>query len=280
MLNIIKADLYRIFKGKAIYITLLVMIIMQAFSIFIMSPGSIGLSGNIINQSSEVENVELTEKLVKAKTLKSIREIIREYGAFPLDKQIIGANVNLYYVFIVLVVIILTIDLSNSTIKNSLSSSISRKKYYLSKLVTCLLVSTGIVIFNNSFVYILNLLINGSSFSSTIGSLIKITLYQLPLMYGIISMLIAISFLTKKTAIYNSISIPFISVVQLLIMGISALFRLKSANIMKYELQFALSSLADNPQTQYLLNCIGLGLLYFVIFNLIGYLSFCKAEIK
>ena len=42
MLNIIKSDLYRILKGKAIYIAIIIMFVMATFSIFGMSPGYIG----------------------------------------------------------------------------------------------------------------------------------------------------------------------------------------------------------------------------------------------
>ena len=44
MMNIIKADLYRIFKGKAIYISLLIIVVMALFSTVGMSAGTIGIS--------------------------------------------------------------------------------------------------------------------------------------------------------------------------------------------------------------------------------------------
>ena len=39
---------------------------------------------------------------------------------------------------------------------------------------------------------------NGKAFSSGLGEITKITLYQLPLLYGIISLLVCISALTRK----------------------------------------------------------------------------------
>lgn len=38
MLNIIKSDLYRILRGKAIYIAIILMLVMAGFSVFGMSP--------------------------------------------------------------------------------------------------------------------------------------------------------------------------------------------------------------------------------------------------
>ena len=44
MMNLIKADLYRIFKGKAIYIVFIVMIILLGFSCFAMMPSRVGIA--------------------------------------------------------------------------------------------------------------------------------------------------------------------------------------------------------------------------------------------
>ena len=83
---------------------------------------------------------------------------MKEYGAYPLDKEQLGANANLYYFFIIVVVIVLVTDLSNSTAKNTLSSAISRKKYYMSKLITCIGLGTFLVLINNYGSYIINLI--------------------------------------------------------------------------------------------------------------------------
>ena len=66
-------------------------------------------------------------------------------------------------------------------------------KYYISKLITILTISTGLILFNNYGTYIVNLIMNGKAFSSGLGEITKITLYQLPLLYGIISLLVCIS---------------------------------------------------------------------------------------
>ena len=135
MLNLIKADLYRIFKGKSIYVVVFCILVLAFVSCFSMSPGHIGIASSSIEQT-DYDNEELLEKLYETDSIIETRQIMKEYGSFPLDKVQLGANANLYYFFIVIVVIVLVTDLSNSTAKNTLSSAISRKKYYFSKLIT------------------------------------------------------------------------------------------------------------------------------------------------
>lgn len=280
MLNIIKSDLYRIFKGKSIYIAIIIILGLSFLSICTISPGHIGLSVSNQTVDSTKYDAETLEKINDTNSLTELRKIMKENGRYELDKDIIGTNINLYYVLIVVVFIIICSDFSNSSIKNTLTSAISRKKYYFSKLFLCLGLGTVIILLNTYFTFFINLLINGSLFSSGILEVTKITLMQLPLLLGLISILVCIGFITKKTAIFNSISIPFVLITQMLIYGAIALFRIKDTWFLDYEIQFALENLASNPAIEYIIRCGLLGIAYVIIFNIIGYYSFKKAEIK
>lgn len=278
MFNIIKSDLFRIFKGKAIYITLIVMFIFMFLSIVELQPGSIGISLNIVGDSESYELSKDDENLyLEADSILEERKILKNYP-YKLDKAIVGANANLYYLFIVIVVIVISTDLSNSTSKNTLSFA-SRKKYYFSKLICAILLCTSLVLINNFGTYIFNILINGKSFSSSLSEIVSVTLYQLPMMYGIISLLVCIASVVKKNSIFNTVTIPFLMIVQVIIMAVINLFKI-NPNIMNYEYQYVLSSVSNNPTNTYIIQCLLLGIAYIVVFNFIGYYSLKKAEIK
>lgn len=279
MLNMIKADLYRVFKGKALYICVLVILILATISCYEMSPGRIGVQTGYATENS-MQDQETIDKINDTNSLQETREIMKKTGSFPVDKSQMGANANLYYFFIVVVVIVLVTDLSNSTVKNTLSSAISRKKYYFAKLFTCLLLCTGLILINNYGSYLINLIMNGSNFSSGILEITKLTLLQLPMMYGIISLLVCIGFFFRRTATFNAITLPFIMVVQMIIMGIATIFEFDVDKILFYEFQYVLMNLVSNPTTTYLIQTLILAFSYIVIFNLIGYYSFKKAEVK
>lgn len=277
MLNIIKSDLYRIFRGKAIYVILIIISLLTVVNVVGLSAGHVGIN---TGSNISLEDTELLQELSNAKSLTEYRSILKSQGAFALDMDIVGKNINLYYIFIVIVVTVLTVDFSNKSIKNTLSSAINRKKYYLSKLFLTLGLCTFIVLFNNYFSYFLNLIVNGHQFSSSFIDITRLTIIQMPLIYGIISLLVCLAFVFKKTSMFNTVSIPFIMAIQLLVMGITNLFKIKADWFYNYEVQFALNNLANNPANNYVLKCILLGFAYIIIFNLIGYYSFKNTEIK
>lgn len=276
MINIIKSDLYRIVRGIALYVCLYIIIMMALASTITLTVGNVGIN---TNSNGEIDK-EYIEKLENVTSLSDYREIMMESGPFELDKSLVGNNATLYYLFVVIIVILISADFSNGTVKNSLSSAISRKKYYLAKMFLAFIICTFLILLNNYFTYFLNLMINGSNFSSSLLEITKITLYQLPLMYGMISLLVGLSFLCKKTALFNSVSIPFIMVFQLICMFIINIFRLKGDLFYNYEFQYAMGKLVDSPATSYIIKCAALGIVYIIIFNIIGYISFKKSEIK
>lgn len=277
MINIIKSDLYRILKGKAIYIVLAIIIILTMVSVVGLSAGTIGLS---FGTGVDTSDAGLTTEVNNAKTLGEYRKIIKNSGAFSLDKEIIGTNTNLYYFFIVITVIVLATDFSTKSIKNTISSAISRKEYYFSKLLLVLGLSTFLILFNNYGAYLLNLIINGKAFSTPLLEFTKLTIIQLPLLYGIISLLVCLAFVFKKVSLFNSISIPLIVVIQIIMISVTNLFKLNITWINDYEIQTALIKLVNSPTNTYIISCIILGVAYCAIFNIIGYYSFKKAEIK
>lgn len=279
MINLIKSDLYRIFKGKAVYIATLITILFIILNTFQLNPGWIGVNNSILDQNTEQHiSKKDQEKIYKANSIIEERKIMKKYP-YEVDKAILGANANLYYLFIVIIVIVITTDFSNNTIKNTISSTIARNKYYFSKLITAILLCTITIIINNYGTYFINILINGPKFSSNLIEITKITIYQLPLMYGIISLLLSISTITKKTSTFNTITIPLIMTFQLLILGFISLFKVNH-NILLYEYQVALYNLTFSKDSTYIFKIALLGIIYIIIFNTIGYNFFKKTEIK
>ena len=279
MFNIIKSDLYRLFKGKAIYITVFIMAVMIGLSIYELQPGYIGVTSGGLEQMYEEDPEEITDmRDMNAQSLAEARKMFKQYP-YELDKAILGTNANLYYLFVIIIAVIISVDFSKRTVKNTISSAVSRRKYYFSKLICCLLTCTILVLLNNYGMYIINRLVNGEGFSSNLETITRVTLYQLPIMYGIISLLVCISVVVKKGSAFNAISIPLLIVAQILLSLFVKIFKIKSG-IFNYEYQTVLGKLAGSPENNYIIKCVMLGIIYIVIFNVIGYYSFKKAEIK
>ena len=278
MINMIKADFYRILKGKGIYFAFAIIILLAAIDIYFVEPGTFGVrieTGTVIeNELSDMSYDEIGEM-----SMSEYRRIMLNTEGYALDKEILAYNVNLYYPFIFIAAIFITADFSGSCIKNTLSSSISRKKYFFSKLVSVFLCCLILFFLNTYIVYFANIIFNTKNLASDIGAVTKITLLQIPPILALASMLTGIAFMLKRTASYNGVAIPFMMVVQLLLMLLSALFKIPQ-ELFNYELQGMIVKITTDPSPEFVLKSYAVCAAITIIFNLAGWLAFRKAEIK
>ena len=278
MINMIKADFYRVLKGKGIYFAFAIIILLAAIDIYFVEPGTFGVrieTGTVIeNELSDMSYDEIGEM-----SMSEYRRIMLNTEGYALDKEILAYNVNLYYPFIFIAAIFITADFSGSCIKNTLSSSISRKKYFFSKLVAVFLCCLILFFLNTYIVYFANIIFNTKNLASDIGTVTKITLLQIPPILALASMLTGIAFMLKRTASYNGVAIPFMMVVQLLLMLLSALFKIPQ-ELFNYELQGMIVKITTDPSPEFVLKSYAVCAAIIIIFNLAGWLVFKKSEIK
>lgn len=277
MLNIIKADLFRILKGKGIYIIIILLFLLSLMSAYTVSPLNVGL--NVSGDTTENYGLsdEWLEKLYSVKSMSETRDILINHGHYEVDVANVVHNNNMYYFFIAVVVFVLCCDFSNGTIKNTVSTNISKKKYYFSKLLLAIGLGTIITFLNVYFAYFSNLFMNGNNFVSSLSNITLLTIRQLPLLYAIISVLITIAVIVRKTSIYNGISIPLLMLFQL-ILGFMNTFNLPKW-IYNYEFKTALGKLCLNPTNTYIMQTLSLWTIVFIITTIIGYSYFKKREI-
>lgn len=277
MINMIKADFYRISKSMVIYIALAFLIFMAAMDIYFVEPGSVGIrysSGpaveNELNEMSQEELINLSSG--------EYREIMLRTQGYALDRDVLSANINLYYVFIFVAAIAVTVDFSGSCVKNTLSSAISRKKYFLSKLATVSLCCLVFLFINTYLVYFGNIIFNSKNLASDIGTVTKITLLQIPPILAFASILTGFAFIFRRTAVFNALTIPFFMIIQLLL-NLTVFMKLPES-IYNYELQIMISKLAFEPSAGYILKSYAVCAAIIILFNTAGWLVFKKAEIK
>ena len=170
MLNIIKADLFRILKGKGIYIIIILLFLLSLMSAYTVSPLNVGL--NVSGDTTENYGLsdEWLEKLYSVKSMSETRDILINHGHYEVDVANVVHNKNMYYFFIAVVVFVLCCDFSNGTIKNTVSTNISKKKYYFSKLLLAIGLGTIITFLNVYFAYFSNLFMNGNNFVSSLSN--------------------------------------------------------------------------------------------------------------
>lgn len=284
MINMIKADFYRLVRSKAIYIGVIIMLLMIGSSIYLVEPGAMGVTGAVADSEEDEEWEEapysnMTYEEMSSLSTSEMRELALKRKDYKLDKDILKENMNMYYIFIFVVAILLTVDFSGGCVKNTLSSAISRNRYYFSKLVFIILCCTVLFFMNTYISYFANIIFNNKNIASSIGTVTKITLLQMPEVLALTSVLMGIAFMVKKTSIFNTISIPLMMLVQTAMGFIVMIFHLNE-KIFNYDFQVMFRRLAENPSDGYLRNSYLLCGAVIIVFNALGYLSFKKAEIK
>ena len=278
MINMIKADFYRIIRGVGIYIALAVILAMIALDIYSAEAGSVGV--HVVSQV-EIENElsGMTYEEINDLSMRDYREIRLESENYQLDRDILATNSNLYYVFIFAAAIAVTVDFSGSSIKNTLSSAINRGSYFLSKLVVIALCCLLLCVLNTYIMYFANIIFNGRNLASDIGTVTKITLIQLPPVLAFASILTGFAFALKRTAVYNAVTIPFLMLVQILESLLSVIFKIPN-KVFDFELQTMMAKLAYEPSAEYILKSYIVCAVIIIAFNLMGWLAFKKAEIR
>ncbi len=283
MVNMIKADFYRITKNMAFYIAIGITLFMLGISIYMVEPGQMGqVSVGDISTSDYSQNSILGEMSVEELSklsMADMREMKLDLDGYELDKDILASNMNLYYVFIFIAAIVITVDFSAGSVKNTLTSAINRNRYFVSKALFVIGMCVLIFFMNTYVCYFGNLLFNGGKVSSDLWAVTKISLMQLPPMLAAMSILIGIAFMFRKTSIFNVISIPLVMVFQL-IMGISVTIFNLDSKVMDFELQVMAGKLAADPSGDYILKSYLYCAVLIIAFLSLGYASFRKSEIK
>lgn len=283
MINMLRADFYRLVRSIGFYVAVLFLLMIIGISIYFVEPGYIGMTSNAqgVEASPDIQNElsEMSYEEIQALSSSELREIMLKTKGYEFDRALLSANMNLYYLFIFFAAIILTVDFSGSSVKNTLTSAISRNKYYFAKLSFISICCTAIFFLNTYVVYFANILFNNKNLASSLGTVTKISLLQLPPMLALASILTGIGFMVKKTAVFNTITIPLIIVFQVVLNLAATIFKIKE-EYLYYELQLMIRRLANNPSDSYVLHSYLVCGVIIIVFNVLGYLSFKKAEIR
>ncbi|MDE7105053.1 MAG: ABC transporter permease subunit [Ruminococcus sp.] len=283
MINMIKADLYRITKNVVFYIAIGLVLLMLGVSIYVVQPGVMGQMsvGDISTieymQDATIDDMSMQE--MSELSVKDLREMVLNTEGYELDKNVLAANMNLYYVFIFIAVLVITVDFSAGSVKNTLSSAINKNRYFLSKTLFVFGMCIFIFFMNTYVCYFGNLVFNYGKVSSDLWTVTKISLLQLPPMLAIMSILIGIAFTLRKTSVFNIIAIPLVMVFQLVMSLVITLFNLDS-KISEFEFQIMIGKLTSEPPMDYITKSYIYCALLIIAFLSLGYTSFRKSEIK
>lgn len=262
MINLIKADLYRIFRGKGIYITL-------AFLFLLCFLQTIG----------EMESIGITSSSME--------------GMGDMTYQVVGRNVpfsimrsidNLLYLLLPVIVFISAVDFSSGTAKNVLANGVSRTQYYFSKLILamlfCIVMAVGSIVISTLIVTALKGF-GGAFDTAFITPVLKVFGLQLFLLMTVTSVGMFFSFTTRSTAKVNGLYMAFCLLPLLVIV---LLFEVSESfsKLLDYELvmNIRMAANANSMAPAEIARMLSVGGVYLLLSLVGGIVVFRKCDIK
>lgn len=217
MKGIIRSDIYRLVHSKGFYIYWLIIAFVYGITVKVRSPGGI-----IFGYRPDI-------------------------SGFKTDIGQIAFGFNYYFFMIMPVFIIVLSDFSLDTIKNTISSGVSKTRYFAAKYVfTVAFVLCSILLASCAF-YFTYRLVNGADESSAFSDFIKYTLMQLPIFAAIASAFIFLAVLSRKAAVFNSVTC-ITPLVYMFAAGVTTLLKYEKATriLARYEVGRMLASVVEN----------------------------------
>lgn len=276
MLNLMKADLQRIFRGKGIYITL------GAFLTLILTVTIVfSVVGGLDIADTQSMRVNFGLNVVEADDF--ILEMIPITGATIPFQMMVSVN-GLFPFILVMVVLLVGVDFASGTVKNVLASGVCRVKYYVSKLILawlfCALLYSLYVMIPTILVALIRGL--GDRFNwALITSIMGPFLIQLSTLLAITSVAVFLMFTTKKIATTTGLYLGFL-LVPPAIFSVLIVINERLVGWIYHDLTLGNEAIADFPNlaSGSIARLFITGLVYILASTIGGLLLFKKSEIR
>ncbi|MBE6851414.1 MAG: hypothetical protein E7504_06730 [Ruminococcus sp.] len=254
MINMMKADLYRITKTKGFYIFWILIVLTYLLNIATKDFGGVKFGGG--------------------------PSLIPE--GIKMDIGSVAMNFNFYFFSIIPVFGIIIAEFSEHTIKNTITSAISKQKYFFSKYAFTLLYAVTAFLFSNYAFYFVNRIVNGTEYCSSLSDFSVAFFRQLPLMIAIFSLFIGLAFLLRKGALFNAVTIitPIVYTSASVTLYTIETTQKLAEKLLNYDINTMLSRLALECSDEYRRNCYCISAAVIVLSFVIGYFSFTKRELN
>lgn len=271
MLNILRSDIYKLFRTKSFLVIILISVLMSAGSLLLLiqaskiilpaSTQSTGLtvkSSETISINSNISPTDISKIVDNMTVVEASTQVFNDEGLLTLVAIFASLLVGL--------------DFSSGAMKNIASKGISRNKIYLSKLLTTFLGTFIIMTFTLISVILCSLIVfEVGDFNTQIllDSIVNISKQTL-LYFGITSVFIAIAYIFKNNVLSIICSVCVILVLPSIVAMLDSNFFILPyciPTILKYSI---------NP----VVNPFLLSIIYIVISTIIGCTLFKKQDIK
>lgn len=262
MLNLIRADFYRLVHGKMLWVTT------GIFALF-YSLGGTGKFTPTFRTTIGGNQIERAGKILSGS---------------QAPYALMSSPVFIIYFFLPLLITVACADFSSGAIKNTLAKGGSRLQYYFSKLLLVYILGTAFDLLQVGLPLISGTIVLGFGQALNAGyfeKLLEVFLMQLPLFGGVISVGMFLVFLTRKTVVASLAYLGLFTAAQygaFIETSLSGDF----AHLLHYDILYCLRLAVSSPglTTQEIIRMVALGCGYMFGTTLLGVLVFQKSDIE
>lgn len=264
-MNIIRADIYRIVRGKGLYITLALLLGLVTLVVASSTSNTVGIQMGELEKSLGIEEESVYTGLNAV--------------------AVLCANMdNFVWCMLPLLIFVAAPMFSNGAVKNTLSCGMSRVRLYFSKFALSAALSAGAMILYLAYGMLLGTILRGFGGPPPDGywlTLLKTCASQLLLLLALNAVGIFLVFTTKRTAMVISIYITICLVPLIIIMILSEnnpnLIWLYDYDLLGNIKKFGFINVLEAAD---LIKGYALGAFYLVVSTVAGLMLFKRAEIK
>jgi len=259
MLNMMRADMYRIFRGKGIYITFAIMLAFAILTVF------------VFRSAMQVGFVEEIPETLEVMT-----------GAYAVQLALDSMDV-LMFMFLPLIIILAVSPFSSNAVKNELTIGISRVQFYFSKFALSTVLSVVLMALYIGISVVLATTIDGFGNwgNGFFTNILKLFGMQVLFALALNSVGMFFAFVTRNTGAAVGIYLAIMLAPQLII-GLLGMAFPRVMTFMYYDLasQFGIFAQVSRLSGMEISRGIAVGLGYLLIPVIGGIMLFKKAEIK
>jgi len=271
MLNIIKADMYRILRGKGFYITIILLIAVIALQTAVSSTAKVGM-------------YTTEETAVDTDTIEELVFAPEAFTGSTAAFEMMNNTDTLLYFLLPIIIFIAAADFSTDTVKNVLSNGMPRIKYYLSKLILSCVFCLFISLINIIFPIITATILRGFGGEFNIDFILRLLRpfsAQLFMCVAVTCVGIFFVFVTKRTAAVNGAYIAF-CLVPMLLIYILYMLNNNLEFLFKYDVISNIRMLVhiDTAESIDIIRAFAVGAFYILASTIGGIVIFRKSEIK
>ncbi|MCL2364908.1 MAG: ABC transporter permease [Defluviitaleaceae bacterium] len=269
MFNLMRADAYRMQRGKGIYIVLGIMLLIAALTIFVFRSA---LIMGVQTEAPEIVDGEIN--------LFVQQEVITAADG----AQMALASMDIMMYFILPIVLILAMaPFSSSAVKNELTIGFSRAKFYFSKLLFACTLSVLFMVVNIALYILFGTVSDGWGYwGSGLGiEVLQIFGSQVLFALAFNSIGVFMCFVFRKSGVAIGLYIAFTLVPQMVIGLLSIAFP-EALRAMYFDLASLFGIFAGMPtmQSADIIQGLLIGLAWLVVPTVAGLAIFQRAEIK